>query len=155
MHGLVHGAWTWLTLRSTWSFNLNHVHQSLSLRLIECARHNVLLEHGELPCVFPLDVHLDLGHLPGSKAAFDQTSRNKSWHIEPPLSMCRLEIALYLLSPACLHITSQPAGADLANSQKSVYRWQQLLSKTSFDSTLHRNINCQKYKVNINVRFKY
>ena len=91
----------------------------------------------------------------GSKAAFDQTSRNKSWHIEPPLSMCRLEIAPYLLSPARLHITSQPAGADLANSQKFVYRWQHLLSKTSFDSTLHRNINCQKYKVKINVRFKY
>ena len=73
----------------------------------------------------------------------------------PLLSMCRLEIAPYLLSPACLHITSQPAGADLANSQKFVYRWQHLLSKTSFDSTLHRNINCQKYKVKINVRFKY
>ena len=47
---------TWdilLTLRSTWGFYLNHEHQSLSLRLIECARHNVLLEHGELPCVLP------------------------------------------------------------------------------------------------------
>ena len=37
--------------------------QSLSLRLIECALHNVLLEHGELPCVLPFDVHLDLGYL--------------------------------------------------------------------------------------------
>ena len=25
--------------------------------------HNVLLEHGELPCVLPYDVHLDLEHL--------------------------------------------------------------------------------------------
>ena len=59
------GTWnTFLTLRVTWGFYLNHVHQSLSLRLIECARHNVLLEYGELPCVLPFDVHLDLGHLP-------------------------------------------------------------------------------------------
>ena len=43
---------TWdilLTLRDTWGFYLNHVHQSLSLKLIEWALHNVLLEHGELP----------------------------------------------------------------------------------------------------------
>ena len=54
---------TLLTLRDTLGFYLNYVHQSLSLRLIECALHNVLLEHGELPCVLPFDVHLDLGHL--------------------------------------------------------------------------------------------
>ena len=58
---------TLLTLRGTWGFYLNHVHQSLSLRLIECALHNVLLEHGELPCVLPFDVHLDLGHLPDTQ----------------------------------------------------------------------------------------
>ena len=55
---------TLLTLRSTWGFYLNHVNQSLSLRLIECALHYALLEHGELLCVLPFDVHLDLGHLP-------------------------------------------------------------------------------------------
>ena len=44
------------------TIRLTHVHQSLSLRLIECAHHNVLLEHSELPCVLPFDVHLDLGH---------------------------------------------------------------------------------------------
>ena len=58
---------TWLTLRSTWGFNLNHVHQSLSLRLIECAHHNVLLEYGELPCVLPYAVHLDLGYCPDTQ----------------------------------------------------------------------------------------
>ena len=58
---------TLLTLRGTWGFYLNHVHQSLSLRLIECALHNVLLEHGELPCVLPFDVRLDLEHLPDTQ----------------------------------------------------------------------------------------
>ena len=28
---------------------------------------NVLLEHGELPCVLPLAVHLDLEHLPNTQ----------------------------------------------------------------------------------------
>ena len=60
---------TLLTLRVTWGFYLNHVHQSLSLRLIECALHYVLLEHGELPCVLPFDVHLDLGHLPDTQGS--------------------------------------------------------------------------------------
>ena len=55
-----------VTLRGTWGFYLNHVHHSLSLRLIECALHNVLLEHGELPRALPFDVHLDLG-LPDTK----------------------------------------------------------------------------------------
>ena len=41
--------------------------QSLSLRLIECALHNVLLEHGELPLVLSFDVHLDLGYLPDTQ----------------------------------------------------------------------------------------
>ena len=36
-------------------------------RLIECALHYVLLEHGELTCVLPFDVHLDCGHLPDTK----------------------------------------------------------------------------------------
>ena len=67
VHGLVHVAWTWLTLRSTWSFNLNHVHQSIALRLIECACHNVLLEYSELPCVLPYAVHLDLGYCPDTQ----------------------------------------------------------------------------------------
>ena len=58
---------TLLTLRGTRGFYLNHEHQSLSLRLIECALHNVLLEHGELPCVLPFDVHLDLEHLPDTQ----------------------------------------------------------------------------------------
>ena len=34
---------------------------------IECALHYALLEHGELPCVLPFDVHLDLGHLPDTQ----------------------------------------------------------------------------------------
>ena len=61
---------TWdilVTLRVTWGFYLNYVHHSLSLRLIECALHYVLLEHGELPCVLPFDFHLDLGHLPDTQ----------------------------------------------------------------------------------------
>lgn len=51
--------------KGTWDFYLNHVHQSVawSLRLIQCALHNILLEHGGLPCVFPFTVHLDFGHL--------------------------------------------------------------------------------------------
>ena len=77
VHGFIHGSVhsshltpgmtcdTLLTLRVTWGFYLNHVHQSLSLRLIECALHNVLLEHGEVPC----DVHLDLGHLPDTQGS--------------------------------------------------------------------------------------
>ena len=48
-------------------FNLNHVHQLLSLRLIECAHHNVLLDYGELPCVLPYAVHLDLGYCPDTQ----------------------------------------------------------------------------------------
>ena len=51
-------------------FYLNYVNQSLSLRLIECALHYVLLEHGELPCVLSFDVHLDLGHLPDTQGYF-------------------------------------------------------------------------------------
>ena len=47
-----------------------YVHHSLTLRLIECALYNVLLEHGELPCVLPFDVHLDLGHLPDTQGYF-------------------------------------------------------------------------------------
>ena len=56
--------WFIVQYRGTRGFYLNHVDQSLSLRLIECALHNVLLEHGKLPCVLSFDVHLDLGHLP-------------------------------------------------------------------------------------------
>ena len=33
----------------------------------ECASHNVLLEYGELPCVFPYAVHLDLGYCPDTQ----------------------------------------------------------------------------------------
>ena len=29
--------------------------------------HNVLLEHGELPCVLPYAVHLDLGYCPDTQ----------------------------------------------------------------------------------------
>ena len=64
---------TWdilLTLGGTWGFYLNYVHQSLSLRLIECALYNILLEHGELPCVLPFDVHLALGHLPDTQGFY-------------------------------------------------------------------------------------
>ena len=59
---------TWdilLTLSSTWGFYLNHV--TITQAHFECALHNVLLEHGELPCVLPFDVHLDLGHLPDTQ----------------------------------------------------------------------------------------
>ena len=33
----------------------------------ECASHNVLLEYGELPCVLPYAVHLDLGYCPDTQ----------------------------------------------------------------------------------------
>ena len=56
---------TLLTLRGTWGFNLIHVHQSLSLRLIKCALHNVLLEHGVIP--YAVHVHLDLGYCPDTQ----------------------------------------------------------------------------------------
>ena len=41
--------------------------QSLLLRLFKIVPDSVLLEHGELPCVLPLTVHLDLGHLPDTQ----------------------------------------------------------------------------------------
>ena len=53
-----------LTLSSTWGFYLNHV--TITQAHFECA-YNVLLEHGELPCVLPFDFHLDLGHLPDTQ----------------------------------------------------------------------------------------
>ena len=40
---------------------------SLQLRLFRCVFDNVILEHGELPCVLPLAVHLDFGHLPDNQ----------------------------------------------------------------------------------------
>ena len=40
---------------------------SLQLRLFRCVFDNVILEHGEIPCVLPLAVHLDLGHLPDNQ----------------------------------------------------------------------------------------
>ena len=64
VHGLVHSRFI-LTFQFVKDFYLNYVHHSLSLRLIECAL--VLHEHGELPCVLPFDVHLDLGHLPDTQ----------------------------------------------------------------------------------------
>ena len=46
---------TLLTLRSTWGFYLNHL---IPLRPIKSVFDNVLLEHGGLPRVLPLAVHL-------------------------------------------------------------------------------------------------
>ena len=47
---------TLLTLRSsTWGFSLNHL---ISLRPIKSVFDNILLEHGGLPHVLPLAVHL-------------------------------------------------------------------------------------------------
>ena len=46
---------TLLTLRSTWGFYLNHL---IPLRPIKSVFDNVLLEHGGLPHVLPLAVHL-------------------------------------------------------------------------------------------------
>ena len=48
---------TLLTLRSTWGFYLNHL---IPLRPFKSVFDNVLLEHGELPHVLPLAVHLIL-----------------------------------------------------------------------------------------------
>ena len=52
---------TLLTLRGTWGFYQKYVHQSLSLRLIEYALHNVFLEHGGLyihiPGVLGVSLH--------------------------------------------------------------------------------------------------
>ena len=48
---------TLLTLRSTWGFYLNHL---IPLRPIKSVFNNVLLEHGRLPHVLPLAVHLIL-----------------------------------------------------------------------------------------------
>ena len=44
---------TFLTLRVTWGFYLNHV---LQQRAFKSVLNNVLLEHGGLPHVFPLAV---------------------------------------------------------------------------------------------------
>ena len=66
VHGLVHGlvygyelsTLTWdtlLTLRSAWGFYLNHL---IPLRPFKNVFDNVLLEHGGLPHVLPLAVHL-------------------------------------------------------------------------------------------------
>ena len=75
VHGLIHDSWfmvlfmvwfmgwfmeylTWdtlLTLRSTWVFYLNHL---IPLRPFKSVFDNVLLEHGGLPHVLPLAVHL-------------------------------------------------------------------------------------------------
>ena len=46
---------TLLTLRSTWGFSLNHL---IPLRPFKSVFDNVLLEHGGLPHVLPLAVHL-------------------------------------------------------------------------------------------------
>ena len=46
---------TLLTLRSTWGFYLNHL---IPLRPFKSVFDNVLLEHGGLPHVLPLAVHL-------------------------------------------------------------------------------------------------
>ena len=48
---------TLLTLRSTWGFYLNHL---IPLRPIKSVFDNVLVEHGGLPHVLPLAVHLFL-----------------------------------------------------------------------------------------------
>jgi len=61
VHGLVYGTWfivsltIFLTLRSTWGFYLNHL---IPLRPFKSVFDNVLLEHGGLPHVLPLAVHL-------------------------------------------------------------------------------------------------
>ena len=44
-------------LSSSWNFYLNHV--TITQAHFDCALHNVLHEHGELPFVLPFDVHLD------------------------------------------------------------------------------------------------
>ena len=46
---------TLLTLRSTWGFSLNHL---IPIRSFKNVFDNVLLEHGGLPHVLPLAVHL-------------------------------------------------------------------------------------------------
>ena len=62
VHGLVYGyelsTLTWdtlLTLRSAWGFYLNHL---IPNRPFKSVFDNVLLEHGGLPHVLPLAVHL-------------------------------------------------------------------------------------------------
>ena len=46
---------TLLTLRSSWGFYLNHL---IPLRPLKSVFDNVLFEHGGLPLVLPLAVHL-------------------------------------------------------------------------------------------------
>ena len=52
---------TFLTLRGTWSFYLNHV---LPLRPFKSVHDNVLHKHGGLTCVLSCAVHLYLEHPP-------------------------------------------------------------------------------------------
>ena len=51
---------------------------SLSLRLLETFFDHVLLEHGELPHVLSVSVHLNLGHLPGVLGASIRTMYSHS-----------------------------------------------------------------------------
>ena len=81
VHGLVYGTWfIWfmmpiIKVLCTWwttlyfslqcpPADLNHV---IPLRPFKTVLHNVLLDHGGLPCVLPFTVHLDLGHLPDTQ----------------------------------------------------------------------------------------
>ena len=59
---------TFLTLRGTWGFYLDLV---VPLTPFKSVLDIVLLEHGELPCVLPCAVHLDLGHLPDTQGFFE------------------------------------------------------------------------------------
>ena len=56
VHGFVHGLVYGLV------YGLVHGFDSGMWFMVHGVIHNVLLEHGGLPCIFPFNVHLDFGH---------------------------------------------------------------------------------------------
>ena len=56
VHGFVHGLVYGLVYGSVHSLVYG------TWFMVRGVLHNVLLEHGGLPCIFPLNVHLDFGH---------------------------------------------------------------------------------------------
>ena len=110
VHGLVHGSkfmvwfmvWdTFLTLRGTWGFYLNHL---IQLRPFKSVFDNVLLEHGGLPFVLPFSVHLDLEHLPDTVGASLWTKYSHSYLWKVSLIMFSLNMVDYLMFSLLLSI---------------------------------------------------
>ena len=59
-HGSVHGFVHVLVYGLV--YGLVHGFVSGMWFMVHGVLHNVLLEHGGLPCIFPFNVHLDFGH---------------------------------------------------------------------------------------------